>query len=61
MGHLSLICRLEKSNNAKGQLGSARPSDDSFAEMQYSMVWPVGFLRFGEGTLATYSLGTPEE
>ena len=24
------------------------------------MVWPVGFVRFGEGTLATYSPGKPQ-
>ena len=27
----------------------------------YSRVWPVGFLRFGEGTLATYGPGHPEQ
>ena len=25
---------------------------------RYSTVWPVGFLRFGEGTLATYGPGS---
>ena len=27
-------------------------------KIKYSMVWPVGFLRFGEGTLATYGPGS---
>ena len=26
--------------------------------LPYSTVWPVGYLRFGEGTLATYGPGS---
>ena len=35
-------CRLRKFNNAKGQLGSAHQSDNSFTKIQYQVVNNLG-------------------